>query len=259
MILSRRVALGGQQMDELHERIVIRSVDVGVPHENVRAESLMGHFGQRIVDQHWENLEVTVTYAIDVPKRNMALRRKIFETVNKWAMQKGWLTVNWMDDRRMYVDKVVYPSAGDMWNWTDEYTIVFRAYGLPFWMAVTPTQVNVNETSGGSWTLEALGNVATPVDVDFRNVSGMTIPYFTIRVGGTRLSFSNLGLGGSETLNITHGTDGLLRCRIGGRSVYNKLEAGSSDRLMAAPGMLAVQMSASRAGNLSVRHYGGYV
>ena len=224
MILSRRVALGGQQLDELHERIVIRSVDVGVPHENVRAESLMGHFGQRIVDQHWENLEVTVTYAIDVPKRNMALRRQIFETVNKWAMQKGWLTVNWMEDRRMYVDKVVYPSAGDMWNWTDEYTIAFRAYGLPFWMAVTPTQVNVNETSGG-----------------------------------TRLSFSNLGLGGSETLNITHGTDGLLRCRIGGRSVYNKLEAGSSDRLMAAPGMLAVQMSASRAGNLSVRHYGGYV
>ena len=170
MILSRRVALGGQQLDELHERIVIRSVDVGVPHENVRAESLMGHFGQRIVDQHWENLEVTVTYAIDVPKRNMALRRQIFETVNKWAMQKGWLTVNWMEDRRMYVDKVVYPSAGDMWNWTDEYTIAFRAYGLPFWMAVTPTQVNVNETSGGSWTLEALGNVATPVDVDFRNV-----------------------------------------------------------------------------------------
>lgn len=259
MILSKRAALNGQQLDELHERIVIRSIDAGVPHEEVEAENIMNIFGQRIASQHWESLEVAVTYAIDVPKREMALRRQIFEAVNRWAGQKGWLTVNWMTDRRMWVDKVVYPSAGDMWNWTNEYTIIFRAYGLPFWQAITPSQINIPATAGGTWTIDVQGNVPSPVDVDFRNVSGMNIPYFSIRVGYSLLVFNNLGLGGGETLQITHGTSGLLSAKIGSRSVYDKLDPQSTDRLIADPGIMVVQMNATRAGNLNVRNYGGYV
>lgn len=259
MILSRRVALNGQQLDDLHERIVIRSVDAGVPHESVNAASIQNIFGQRITDQHWETMEVSVNYAIDVPKKQMALRRQIFEAVNRWATQKGWLTCNWMPDRRMWVDKVVYPSAGDMWDWMNEYTITFRAYGIPFWQGVTPNQVNLYATSGGTWTIDVQGNIPSPTDVDFTNVSGMTIPYFSIRVGYSLLVFNNLGLGGGETLRITHGTSGLLSAKIGSRSVYDKLDPQSTDRLIADPGIMVVQMSATRAGNLSVRNYGGYV
>ena len=259
MILSKRVALNGQQLDDLHERIVIRSFDAGVPHEEIEAESIQNIFGQRIASQHWESLDVSVTYAIDVPKKQMTLRRQIFEAVNRWATQKGWLTCNWMPDRRMWVDKVVYPSAGDMWNWTGEYTITFRAYGIPFWQGVTPSQVNLYATSGGTWTIDVQGNIPSPTDVDFTNVSGMTIPYFSIRVGYSLLVFNNLGLGGGETLRITHGTSGLLSAKIGSRSVYDKLDPQSTDRLIADPGIMVVQMSATRAGNLSVRNYGGYV
>jgi hypothetical protein len=87
----------------------------------------------------------------------------------------------------------------------------------------------------------------------------MTIPYFSIRVGYSLLVFNNLGLGGGETLRITHGTSGLLSAKIGSRSVYDKLDPQSTDRLIADPGIMVVQMSATRAGNLSVRNYGGYV
>ena len=48
MILSKRVALNGQQLDDLHERIVIRSFDAGVPHEEIEAVSIQNLFGQRI-------------------------------------------------------------------------------------------------------------------------------------------------------------------------------------------------------------------
>jgi hypothetical protein len=164
-----------------------------------------------------------------------------------------------MPDLRMYVDKVVYPSPGDLWGWTSEYTVTFRAYGLPFWQAITPTQVNVNAVSSGQWAIDIKGNVPSPVDVDFQNVSGMTIPNFSIRVGWSWLVFKDLDLGGSETLRITHGTDGLLKATIGGRSVYHKLDPSSTDRLIADPGLMPVYLSATRAGNLSVRDYGGYV
>ena len=48
MILSRRVALGGVQLDEIHEAIVIRSIDPGVPNETINAVERMGGAGQRI-------------------------------------------------------------------------------------------------------------------------------------------------------------------------------------------------------------------
>ena len=81
MILSKRVALGGVQLDELHDAIVIRSIDPGVPKESISAVSRMGGWGQRMTGQHWDTLEVSVTYAIDIPKREMILRRQVFEAV----------------------------------------------------------------------------------------------------------------------------------------------------------------------------------
>ena len=66
MILSKRVALGGVQLDEIHESIVIRSIDPGVPDETVQTTSRMGGAGQRITGSHWETLEVAVNFAINV-------------------------------------------------------------------------------------------------------------------------------------------------------------------------------------------------
>jgi hypothetical protein len=110
MILSRRAALGGVQLDEIHERIVIRRIDPGVPYEVTDAVDRMGGVGQRVTGQHWQTLEVNITYAIDVPKREMALRRQIFDAVNTWALRKGWLTTNEMPNRRFYVEKVIVPA-----------------------------------------------------------------------------------------------------------------------------------------------------
>ena len=93
MILSRRVSLGGQQLDELDERIVIRSVNPGVPNEALGATERMGGVGQWLTSQHWNTLDVIVTYAIDVPKTDLKTRKEIFDAVNSWALKGGWLTL----------------------------------------------------------------------------------------------------------------------------------------------------------------------
>ena len=64
MILSKRVALGGVELDELDDSIVIRSVDPGVPHESTGTENRAGGFGSRLTMQHWDSLDVTVAFAI---------------------------------------------------------------------------------------------------------------------------------------------------------------------------------------------------
>lgn len=254
MILSKRVALGGVQLDELYEQIVIRRIDPGVPYEEVDAVNRMGGVGQRVTGQHWETLEVNITYAINVPKREMQLRREIFDAVNAWAMRKGWLTVNWLPGRRFYVDKVVLPGSGDMWQWTAEYTITFRAYNVPFWQDELPAQAASGTVSSGRVWVPVSGNMRTVMDASFRNMSGMVINNLWIQAGGNRITLSDLGLGGSSTLQISHGTDGILRITAGGASVYNKYTG--ADDLYVNPGNVAVDFSADRAGILTAQAYG---
>lgn len=256
MILSKRAALGGVWLDELHESIVIQQIDPGTPQRNISTVSAMGGAGQRVTGSRWETLDVTVTFGINLPKRQMELRRQVFELVTAWAMRKGWLTVNWLPNRRMWVDHVELPSSGDIWDWTATYTITFRAYAVPFWQDEMPATAANQLITNGSVRVEVGGNAQSVLDVTFANRSGMTINNFRISAGGNTLILSNLGLGGSETLAISHGTDGLLRITAGGRSVLDR-RTGSDD-LYVMPGSNVVTIQADRAGALSVASYGRY-
>ena len=257
MITSKRVSLAGEQLDELDNRIVIRSVDTGVPHEAVSAVSRMGGYGMRMTSQHWETLEVGVTFAIDVPKRNMALRREIFDTVKSWAMKCGWLTTNEQPGKRMYADKCVIPNSADLWDWTDEYTIIFRAYNVPFWQDAEATTVT-GTLASGNVSLFVHGNVESVLDVTFENTSGGVIDNFSISVSSSTLNLTGINLANGSTLTITHGTDGILRIRKGVSTSLLDKRSGSDD-LYAKPGTRSVAVVADGEGVLTVSNYGRYV
>ena len=257
MILSRRVALNGVQLDEVHESIVIRGVDPGVTHETIGAVSRMGGFGQRVTGQHWDTLDVVVRVAIDLPKKRMEERKAVFDAIIAWANGKGWLTFNYMTNRRFWVDKIVFPDSGDVWDWTTEWPITFRAYNVPFWQDEMPNQAGNDLSSGGRLWVTIGGNVKSVLDVTFQNKSGMVIPNFQISTPDGNITLTDIGLGGSETLTISHGTDGLLRIRAGSRNVYEKYTG--TDDLFVQPGVATVDWSATRAGRITVQSYGRYI
>ena len=97
----------------------------------------------------------------------------------------------------------------------------------------------------------------TVLDATFRNRSGMTINNLWIQANGNRITLSSLGLGGSSSLTVSHGTDGLLKIKIGETSVYQKY-AGADD-LIVNPGSVAVDYGADRAGTLTVQSYGRWI
>lgn len=259
MILSRRVALKGEQLDEIDEAIVIRSVDTGMSRNTAQSVNRMGGFGQRITGDHWETLDVNVAFAINVPKRELARRKEIFDRVITWANRRGWLTVNYIEGRRLWVDRTEFPSPGDLWDWTGEYTLTFRAYNVPFWEDSAPTEVKAELVSGKniSRTIEVPGNVTSVLDLHVRNRSGMAITAFTVVAGASKIGFSNLNLGGSETLVIDHGTDGLLRAKIGTRDVYGTMTG--SDDLYVEPGVVTVKAEVARAVDLTIRAWGRWI
>lgn len=260
-----RVALDGVQLDELDPSIVIRSIDPGTTQENVTTANMMGGAGTRITGEHWTTLEATVVYAIDIPKTQLQERRRVFDLVNDWAAQKGWLTVSWMKGKRMQVDKVVFPSSGFLWEWTAEFTLVFRGYNVPFWRDSTSTTAKSKTTSGGSVSIELGGQVTTTLAATFENKSGKQIDNITITVksGSTQVSrmvFANLALGGSDSLVIDH-NHGVLRIRKKSGNTYTSAYAKftGSDDLWAEPGESTVEFTADRAVVLTVSGVGRYV
>ena len=257
MILSRRAALNGVQLDELYGRIVIRGIELGAPDESVDAVSLLGGAGQRILRTHADTLSVVIRWAMDVPKNDLIARRQIYEDVCRWARQKGWLTVGYMPERRLYVDTVKF-SGAELYNWTDEYEITFTAYSVPFWQDIVPVSISKTSVSSASFNMLIPGQYKTVADAEFTNTSGSSIATFSITVDGNTIALTGLTLANNKKLSIYHEDNGILRIKADGTSVYDKRSAASADDLYAEPGTAAVSMTAGGAGTLKVSVRGRY-
>ena len=263
MILRHRVALNGAQLDELDERILVLGVNDAAAREAISAASRFGGVGQRVTSRHRESLDVTVRFGLRIKAGDLEVRAELFEKVSGWAVAGGWLTLNYRPNRRIYVTCAQLPSAGDLAEWTSEYTVTFRAYGVPYWQQATPVSVAVASTRNATRTLEVPGTAATVLDVTFANLSGMEIATASIRAGDSRIDLENLRLAASEALVIDHTEEGLLRIRIRAasgawRSALACRTQDSSDDLAVNPGTVAVAFSAQRAGQLTVSCFGRY-
>ena len=264
MQLRHRVALNDVQLDELDERILVQRVNDGAGKETLNAVSRFGGFGQRITTRHRDTLDITVTFSLRIKKHDLAARSELFETVTAWAMGGGWLTVNYKPNRRIHVTCAALPAAGDLADWTTEFPIVFRAFGVPYWQQVTPTQVKVNSARTATRTMEIPGNAPTVLDLTFLNLSGMEIANFVFTAGGKGFTLNNIGLKADETLAIEHTAEGLLRIGITStsgawRSVLGCRTAESANDLTVNPGSVSWTMTAQRAGRLTVSCCGRYV
>lgn len=237
MRLARRIALNDSQLDEVNQSIVIRRIETGTPRRTVKAVNRMGRFGQRILTRHTETLECVVSFAIDRPKRDQAGRRSVLDAVNTWAVGGGWVTCTERPDRRMWADEVILPEPGDLWDWTGEYTITFRAYSVPYWQRITPiTQTEQNVSGRRTIVMPIGGNMPTVVNANITNNGSDTVNSFSIKAGGNTISLSEIGLEAQETLEISHRTDGLMQIKKGNTSLYDKRSAQSADDLVVEPG-----------------------
>lgn len=257
MILKRRAALGDKQLDEVHDAIVIREMNPGKTEKRISNAARMNGFGQRITGRNWNMVEAKVTFAINIKNTDIEARREAFNMACDWAMGKGWLTMSENPGRRLYVNEVVLPESGDMWDYTADYTIGFQAYDVPFWQDEEPETVIQNTISKGSMNIAVRGHVDTVLDVVFQNKSGMTINRMEITADGHTFLLTDLGLGGSDTLTIDHGMDGILRIRKGNTSILEKRKG--ADDLIMRPGMRTVSINAERAGKLTLMAAGRYI
>ena len=267
MELRHRVALDGVQLDSVDSRIMITRVETGDGKENISAVSLWGEStGSRVTNIHRDSIDITVKFHIRLKKRNMQEREEVLEKANAWAFAGGWLTSSTKKERKIRVFRAQAAAAGDPWDWTKEYAIVFRACGVPYWQQSNPASVMRQNVTSVNLTVGVGGSEKTVAEAQFKNTSGATCNTFSINTGESSISFASLGLADGETLIIDHDDNGKrcnLRMRIrstGGsyRSVMDKRTSGSSDDLTVSPGTRTIAISAAKAGTITVNCHGRF-
>ena len=144
------------------------------------------------------------------------------------------------------------PDAGDAWDWTREYSILFRAYEIPCWENNTAITAATGPVTAGSVNIEVPGSLQTVANVTLKNESGATINTATVTAGSSGMSFSALGIAADESLVIDHTAAGYLRIRIlsaegNYRSVLEKRSESSADDLAISPGSVEISFTAQRA------------
>ncbi len=257
MQMAHRVALDGEWLDEIDDRIIINRIETGDGRLNISAVSL-AEDGSRVTAASRDSLDIAVKFCLKPKKRLMAEREELLEKINAWAFRGGWLTTNYKENRKIRVFMAQGATAGDPWDWTKEYMILFRACGVPYWQQDGPATVKQLATSGGSLTIGVEGSAKTVIEVAFKNTSGASVSTFSIDTGESAMAFTALALANGETLIIDHedtGKKNILRIAIEGtggarRSVMDK-RTGDDD-LYITPGVHAVSFSAGGAGQITL-------
>ena len=253
MILNRRVALNGVWLDELDRRIVISEIDPADGKETIADTDTAAGYGARITMNRRRTLDVVIRFKMLEHGKSVSgleERSRLLETINAWAAPGGVLEVNYKPNRRLNVTLVQAPGEGSLWDYTKEFSITFRAYEIPFWEALNATSIQIGKVgSSGTDSITIDGSAKPQCDVVLENRSGSNIDRCSIRIGNHTMSFTSLGLGGSEALVIDHNA-GLLRIRIRSssgnyRSALSK-RSGAND-FMPNPGTNTCSFTADRA------------
>ncbi len=266
MLLRHRVALDGVQLDEIDDSIIIDRIETADGKENISTVSLAGAAGARVTTIHRDSMDISVKFRLRLRKTEMATRESVLEAINQWAFPGGWLTTNYKTDRRIRVFRAQAAGIGDPWDWTKEYTIVFRACGVPYWQEETANTLQRADVTDSTLTMGITGSAVTVLEADFLNTSGAEINTLTINTGESILVMESLGLANGETFTIDHHDNGrvcLLRMYITGaggvtRSVYGKRTRASSDDLTVNPGVHNIHVTAGGSGRITLRCRGRF-
>jgi hypothetical protein len=266
MITKRRVSLDGVQLDEIDDRIIIQGVEPQAGKDTINTVSQWGSDGSRVTGRHRDSLDINVRFALDMKRNVYDERSEVFEAIAGWAMGGGWLRTSTKPDRRIRVICAQLPAEGDPLAWTSEYTITFRAYGVPYWQQDGAGQLRLQNVSSVNTVFGVAGNVESVLEVTFENRSGGTINDWKIEAGNSKIVLAQLGLANKETLVIDHHDNGrrsVIRIRIKNtsgshRSVLEKRTAASSNDLQVSPGDNTVKMTSGGAGDLLISCHGRF-
>jgi len=241
MISRYIVTLNGISLESIHPAILITDVQYPPVAYERESISIVNRDGARIHRSYKEKSEVTISFMIR--EYDVYNRQLICQDICKWAMDGGRLMTN--DRPLQFLDCIVdsFPAVESTKGWTEELTITFAAYGIPYWQDLIQTEL---KPTAGSTSVLISGKVPgnSPwalVDVDITPSDTLTRIEIVISSTKHNLSqqkfvLSGMSVPANQTVTISHDENGVVRIY---RNSYNLLRfQEGKDDLIAKCGIL---------------------
>ncbi len=205
----------------------VRVTDLTELPPRLRVETVpTARHGLRLLRRVRESLTVRVSFVI--AEHDPVKRRSVMQKLHAWAEPGGVLTTSDRPGQHLTVQCDTLPWMSAL-CWSDEMTLEFTAYAVPFWELDAFSRVTTSD-----YAILKLDGTADecPVSVRVINSGTETLTTLALACGHTSMTFSDLSLAPSGVFLLTW-ADGLLKVQADGQSVLMNRTADSSDLLLA--------------------------
>lgn len=229
MIGRYRVALGETQMDSLDDNLLILDVQYPPLRINRQTAETAGLDGLEVSHESLQQRTVVVTFELhiyDIAKRNAACQK-----INDWAAAGGILRTNDREGQYLQVACDQFAEIQSAKNWTKPLTLIFGTRENPYWISETQKTVTLaGKSAKGNISMD--GNVKS-AKVSVTATAQETVKSFQVTVGDTKIKITGISLSAGQKLIIDYQKDRYLRIRAAGKDAMSKMDASSSDLLLA--------------------------
>lgn len=228
MINRFSCTLNGVSPQSVHSAIRVTDLTELPPRLRVTTVPTARH-GLRLLRRVRESLTVRVSFLL--ADYDPVSRREALAALHAWACPGGILTVSDRPGQQLQVECDTLPMMSAL-CWSDEISIDFTAYAVPFWE--TAEETSTATTGSAALTLPGTADDC-PVCVEVANTGPDALTALTLQCGDTQIAFEGLAIPPGIVLSLGY-RNGLLYAEADGVSVLMQRTASSSDCLLADAG-----------------------
>lgn len=233
------VVLNDIALEGLNEDICITDISYPAPAAEYAVSQYAGRSGGVAVRTPKREAVVSVTFELHIYSTQQ--RQNACQEIIAWAKAGGRLQTSDRVDQYLQCVCTKLPSIGSALNWTEQLTVEFTAYAVPYWRGVIPSKTTISGASAQG-VIFVQGNAETRPSVKI--TANAAITELTVGFGDTSITLSGINLAAEDVVTIEHDANGILSIMQGQTSLLNKRTALSSDDLIADCGNIAVTIEA---------------
>lgn len=192
MFLRFDATNGGAKFSEIADEVVLLDIIEQPAETDVQTSDFAGGYGMRVSNVKRKSLSVQLVYTINTqdPAKWVAAHDKVVQ----WAVKADSLTVSTRPGKKLTGKFYIPPSRGSVLRWTQELTIAFTAYDLPYWVDAS-TSVSKFISKGENTQINCVCTAdSVPVWALITNDGNEMLTEVILNVGHTKLHLQGLQL-----------------------------------------------------------------
>lgn len=249
MISRYSAALNGISLESINPKILLTDIMADPPNRKVSTYMMAQRDGGRITRNYKEKASVTIRFMIR--EYDIAKRQVICQQICAWAKDGGKLVTNDRIGQELTCVCDQQPTISSALHWTDELSVTFTAYELPYWREVNPATLTLTGSTGSGAIYIPGSAPGTVMEVSVTAKATITSLSFT--VGDTTMQLTGLNIANGATVEISYDEHMIQSIKTGTTSLLNK-RTGADDLVARCGASNTVSYTAS--GNCDVTFRG---